>query len=72
MGLVTKSVARLVLADQSVNTPEDVAKIAESKAAGAVSIKLLRLGGVRGSQAVVKACQSMGLLCHVGGTGPPA
>jgi L-alanine-DL-glutamate epimerase-like enolase superfamily enzyme len=24
---------------------------------------------VRGSQAVVKACQSMGLLCHVGDTG---
>ena len=69
MALVTKSVQPLVLADQSVNTPEDVAKIAESRAAKAVSIKLLKLGGIRKSRAVVKACESHGLVCHVGGTG---
>jgi L-alanine-DL-glutamate epimerase-like enolase superfamily enzyme len=69
MALVTKSVQPLVLADQSVNNPEDVAKIAESKAAKAVSIKLLKLGGIRKSQAVVKACRSVRLACHVGGTG---
>lgn len=69
MALVTKSVRPLVLADQSVNNPEDVAKIADSKAAKAVSIKLLKLGGIRKSRAVVTACESMGLACHVGGTG---
>ncbi|MGH7854289.1 MAG: mandelate racemase/muconate lactonizing enzyme family protein [Candidatus Binatia bacterium] len=69
MALVNKAVTPLVLADQSVNTPEDVAKIADSRAAKAVSIKLLKLGGIRKSQAVVKACESMGLACHVGGTG---
>jgi L-Ala-D/L-Glu epimerase len=69
MALVTQSVQPLVLADQSVNNPADAAKIADSRAAKAVSIKLLKLGGIRKSQAVVKACESMGLACHVGGTG---
>jgi len=69
MAMVSKSVTPLVLADQSVNTPADVAKIADSRAAKAVSIKLLKLGGIRKSRAVVQACESMGLVCHVGGTG---
>ena len=69
MATVNQSVKPLVLADQSVNTPEDVARIAAAKAAGAVSIKLLKLGGIRKSRAVVEACQAFGLSCHVGGTG---
>jgi L-Ala-D/L-Glu epimerase len=69
MAAVARTVTPLVLADQSVNTPEDVAKIAESGAAKAVSIKLLKLGGIRRSRAVVRACEAAGLLCHVGGTG---
>ncbi|MGE5219841.1 MAG: mandelate racemase/muconate lactonizing enzyme family protein [Chloroflexota bacterium] len=69
MAAVNQSVTPLVLADQSVNTPEDVARIAATKAAKAVSIKLLKLGGIRKSLAVVKACRSVGLACHVGGTG---
>jgi muconate cycloisomerase len=43
--------------------------VARRKAAGAVSIKLLKLGGIRRSLAVVKACEAVGLACHVGGTG---
>ncbi len=69
MAAVNKSVTPLVLADQSVNAPEDVHKIANAGAAKAVSIKLLKLGGLRKSRAVVRACQAMGLACHVGGTG---
>ena len=69
MVLVNKTVTPLVLADQSVDTLADVAKIADAGAAKAVSIKLLKLGGIRKSRAVVKACESMGLACHVGGTG---
>ena len=69
MAAVNRSVTPLVLADQSVNTPGDVARIAATKAAKAVSIKLLKLGGIRKSREVVKACRSLGLLCHVGGTG---
>jgi L-alanine-DL-glutamate epimerase-like enolase superfamily enzyme len=69
MAAVSRAVTPIVLADQSVNSPEDVAKIATSRAARAVSIKLLKLGGIRKSLAVVQACQQVGLSCHVGGTG---
>jgi muconate cycloisomerase len=68
MAAVNKSVTPMVLADQSVNAPADVEKIAKAGAARAVSIKLLKLGGFRNSRAVVRACESMGLACHVGGT----
>jgi L-Ala-D/L-Glu epimerase len=69
MAAVTRAVKPIVLADQSVDTPEDVEKIARSGAAKAVSIKLLKLGGIQKSLAVVKACEEAGLSCHVGGTG---
>ena len=69
MAAVTRAVKPTVLADQSVDTPEDVAKIARSGAAKAVSIKLLKLGGIRKCLAVGKACEEAGLSCHVGGTG---
>jgi L-Ala-D/L-Glu epimerase / N-acetyl-D-glutamate racemase len=69
MAAVRRAVKPLVLADQSVNSPQDVADVAKHGAAGAVSIKLLKLGGIRKSIAVAKACQSHGLSCHVGGTG---
>jgi L-Ala-D/L-Glu epimerase len=69
MTAVTRAVKPIVLADQSVNTPEDVQEIARSGAANAVSIKLLKLGGIQKSLAVVKACEEAGLSCHVGGTG---
>ncbi len=69
MAAVTRAVKPIVLADQSVDSPTDVGKIARAGAANAVSIKLLKLGGIRKSLAVVHACQSAGLACHVGGTG---
>jgi L-alanine-DL-glutamate epimerase-like enolase superfamily enzyme len=69
MAKVHRAVKPLVLADQSVNSLQDVAEIARMDAAGAVSIKLLKLGGFRKSAAVAKACESYGLSCHVGGTG---
>ena len=69
MAAVTAAVKPLILADQSINSAEDVYAVARRKAAGAVSIKLLKLGGIRQSRAVVEACQSVGLACHVGGTG---
>jgi L-alanine-DL-glutamate epimerase-like enolase superfamily enzyme len=69
MAMVNQAVTPIVLADQSVNARADVEKIAASKASKAVSIKLLKLGGIRKSRAVVEACQAVGLACHVGGTG---
>lgn len=69
MAAVTRAVKPIVLADQSVDSPTDVEKIARAGGAKAVSVKLLKLGGIRKSLAVVRACQSVGLSCHVGGTG---
>ena len=69
MAAVTRAVKPIVLADQSVDSPADVEKIARAGAANAVSVKLLKLGGIRRSLAVVRACESTGLSCHVGGTG---
>lgn len=69
MAAVNRAVEPVVLADQSVDAAEDVEKIAANHAARAVSIKLLKLGGIRKSLAVVKACEAAGLACHVGGTG---
>ena len=69
MAAVTRAVKPIVLADQSVDTPEAVKKIARSGAAKAVSIKLLKLGGIQKALAVVRACEEAGLSCHVGGTG---
>jgi L-Ala-D/L-Glu epimerase / N-acetyl-D-glutamate racemase len=68
MAAVTAAVEPLVLADQSINSADDVYELARCKGAGAASIKLLKLG-LRRSRAVVQACQSVGLACHVGGTG---
>ena len=69
MAAVTAAVQPLILADQSINSADDVYRVARHKAARAVSIKLLKLGGIRASRAVVQACESVGLACHVGGTG---
>jgi muconate cycloisomerase len=69
MAKVAAAVKPMVLADQSADRAEDVYEVARRKAAGAVSIKLLKLGGIRRSLAVVKACEAVGLACHVGGTG---
>ncbi len=69
MAAVNAAVEPLILADQSINSAEDVYRVAERKAAGAVSIKLLKLGGIRRSRVVVEVSQTAGLSCHVGGTG---
>ncbi len=68
MAAVTQAVRPIVLADQSVRSPKDVFEVARAGAAKAVSIKLLKFGGIRGSLAVAEVCQSAGLTCHVGGT----
>jgi L-alanine-DL-glutamate epimerase-like enolase superfamily enzyme len=64
MAAVAAAVKPPILADQSINSVEDGYPVARRKAAGALSIKLLKLGGIR--RVVVEACQLVGLACHVG------
>jgi L-alanine-DL-glutamate epimerase-like enolase superfamily enzyme len=68
MAQVKRAVKSTVLADQEVQTAADIFQIAREQIAGAVSIKLLKFGGLQESIAAAKVCAAAGLRCHVGGT----
>lgn len=67
MAEVKRAVKTTVLADQEVETAADVFKIARDRIADAVSIKLLKFGGLQESVAAARVCAAAGLRCHVGG-----
>jgi len=68
MAEVTRAVEPVVLADQGVQSARDVFQIARDGVAKAVSIKVLKFGGLRESLAGARICEASGLICHVGGT----
>ncbi|MGH7874400.1 MAG: mandelate racemase/muconate lactonizing enzyme family protein [Candidatus Binatia bacterium] len=68
MAEVKQAVRTAVLADQEVQTAADVFQIARDQIADAVSIKLLKFGGLQESVAAARVCEAAGLVCHVGGT----
>jgi L-alanine-DL-glutamate epimerase-like enolase superfamily enzyme len=67
MAAVTQAVEPVVLADQGVESPGEVFQVAAAKGANAVSIKLLKFGGLQKSLAAARVCEAAGLICHVGG-----
>jgi L-alanine-DL-glutamate epimerase-like enolase superfamily enzyme len=67
MAEVKRAVKPAVLADQEVQTAADVFQIARDHIADAVSIKLLKFGGLQESIAAARVCAAAGLRCHVGG-----
>ena len=67
MAEVKRAVRPAVLADQEVQTAADVFQIARDQIADAVSIKLLKFGGLQESVAAARVCAAAGLRCHVGG-----
>ena len=67
MAQVKRAVQSTVLADQEVQTAADVFQIARDQIADAVSIKLLKFGGLQESIAAARVCAAAGLRCHVGG-----
>ncbi|HXV80401.1 MAG TPA: enolase C-terminal domain-like protein [Candidatus Binatia bacterium] len=67
MATVTQAVETVVLADQGVESAADVFQVARANAANAVSIKLLKFGGLQESLAATRVCEAAGLICHVGG-----
>ena len=67
MAEVKRAVESVILADQGVQTAEDVFQIARDQIADAVSIKLLKFGGLQESIAAARVCAAAGLRCHVGG-----
>jgi L-alanine-DL-glutamate epimerase-like enolase superfamily enzyme len=68
MAAVTRAVEPVVLADQAVNSAREAFQVAQANAGKAVSIKLIKFGGIRESLAVARVCEAAGLVCHVGGT----
>jgi L-alanine-DL-glutamate epimerase-like enolase superfamily enzyme len=68
MAQVTRAVKSDIMADQDVQTAADVFRIAREQIADAVSIKLLKFGGLQESVAAARVCAAAGLRCHVGGT----
>jgi muconate cycloisomerase len=68
MAQVTRAVKSDVMADQHVQTAAEVFRVARDQIADAVSIKLLKFGGLQESVAAARVCASAGLRCHVGGT----
>jgi muconate cycloisomerase len=67
MAAVTQAVEPVVLADQGVESSGEVFQVAAAKGAKAVSIKLLKFGGLQKSLAAARVCEAAGLICHVGG-----
>jgi muconate cycloisomerase len=68
MAAVTAAVQITVLADQGVEKAKDIFQVARGGIANAVSIKLLKFGGLRESIAAARMCEASGLIAHVGGT----
>ena len=67
MAEVKRAVESIVLADQGVQTAADVFQVARDSLADAVSIKVLKFGGLQESVAAARVCAAAGLICHVGG-----
>jgi L-alanine-DL-glutamate epimerase-like enolase superfamily enzyme len=67
MAAVTQAVEPVILADQGVDSAREVLQVACGHAAQAVSIKLLKFGGLRESLAAARVCEAAGLICHMGG-----
>ena len=67
MAAVTQAVEPVVLADQGVESSGEVFQVAAANGAKAVSIKLLKFGGLQKSLAAARVCEAAGLICHVGG-----
>lgn len=67
MAEVARSIAIPVIADESVATPADLARVLAAKAAGGVNLKLAKSGGPLGSLAIGRAALAAGLDLMVGG-----
>ena len=69
MAEVTRAVDTWIMADESAWTPRDVLKIAERRAADALSIYTTKPGGLFRARQVVAVAEAAGLPCNVNGSG---
>lgn len=66
MRAVREAVATPIMADESVWTAQDAARIIEAGAADLLNIKLAKTGGLRGALAIADAAAAAGLECMIG------
>ncbi|WP_078408896.1 mandelate racemase/muconate lactonizing enzyme family protein [Priestia abyssalis] len=66
MALLRKLTRLPIMADESVQTPVDLQRIIQHKAADKINIKLMKSGGIYPSLALAKIAESAGLSCQVG------
>lgn len=69
MAEVTRAVDTWIMADESAWSPRDVLKIAERRAADAISIYTTKPGGLFRARQVAAVAQAAGLPCNVNGSG---
>jgi muconate cycloisomerase len=69
MAEVTRAVDTWIMADESAWTPRDVLKIAERRAADAISIYTTKPGGLFRARQVAPVAEAAGLPCNVNGSG---
>ena len=66
LGLVTRSVATPVEADESAGSLQDVYRLCAGRLVDRVSLKLPRLGGLRQAALAVGVCQAANVRCRLG------
>ena len=69
LAAVTAAVDIPIMADESCHTAVDVYKIAESKAADWINIKLMKCGGITQAMKMIAVAEAAGLPCILGSMG---
>ncbi len=69
MAIVARAVDTWIMADETAWTPRDVLKIAERRAADAISIYTTKPGGLFRARQLAAVAQAAGIPCNVNGSG---
>src|SRR5581483_11927088 len=63
LALVTRSVDVIVEADESVQSFPQAAQAIQARAVDAISVKLIKMGGLQQARRVAALCAEAGILC---------
>ena len=66
LAAVTRGVDTVIEADESAKSLADVFRLLQMRAADSISIKLMKLGGIRTAKLAAGMCQAAGVRCRVG------
>jgi L-Ala-D/L-Glu epimerase / N-acetyl-D-glutamate racemase len=66
LAAVTRAVDTPIEADEAARSLTDVFRLLQMRAADSISIKLMKLGGIRNAKLAAGMCQAAGVRCRVG------